>query len=124
MDTVLGIATEADVSFVEKIIKPIMIDGEKIVYAFKNGVRDHVAFTTHRFVVIDKQGISGKRMTLVSYPYKDVLCWTMSTAGSVDVDCEMSITVKGMELPLALNLGKKVDIAGVYKALSAGVLLK
>lgn len=45
------------------------------------------------------------------------------TAGKVDIDSELYITVAGSNLPLELNFGKKVDLAPICKTISEYVLL-
>ena len=44
----------------EKLVSPMLIDGETVLYAFKT-VRDMVLFTNKRIISINVQGITGSK---------------------------------------------------------------
>lgn len=123
LDLKVGNARELDRALVQKSMGTLLIEGETISHAFQISVRDQAVFTNFRIVLLDKQGVSGNREAITFFPYKDVLNWSVSTAGLVDLDCEMCIALKGKELPLALNFSRAVDIEGVCKMLGSNVLL-
>jgi hypothetical protein len=50
---------------------PILLEDEKVLMAFKAG-RDVAIFTNLRFMEIDVQGLSGKKIEYVSVPYKSI----------------------------------------------------
>lgn len=77
LHAVLGNATDSDRQEVAKLISPILVAGEAVTHAFRIGVRDQAVFTSHRLVVIDKQGFSGKKLKICSYPYKFFQSWSM-----------------------------------------------
>lgn len=77
LDTALGNATDADKEEVGKVVAPVLVAGEKISHAFRVGVRDVVVLTSLRLILVDKQGISGKRMQISSHPYKHFRSWSM-----------------------------------------------
>lgn len=77
LDSALGNGQVAKNEEVNGMIADVLVANEKVVYALKVGVRDHVAFTDKRMVMIDRQGISGKRVAIISYPWKFVQSWSV-----------------------------------------------
>merc|ERR1711981_569012 len=64
-----------------------MFSDEMCQIAFK-GRRDLVLFTTKRILFVDKQGWSGKKMAFTTFPYSSIKVFQVTTAGSMDKDCE------------------------------------
>ena len=64
----LGNASQKDADAVERDLANILIDGEQVKMAFSL-VRDLIVFTEYRLVLVDKQGLTGKK---VSYAFDSV----------------------------------------------------
>ena len=64
----MGNASEVDDSDLEKILANTLIDGEQVEKAYKV-VRDMFIFTNKRLILIDKQGMTGSKMEMVSIAY-------------------------------------------------------
>lgn len=77
LDSALKNGQVANKDEVAGMVQPVLVGDERVIYALKVGVRDHVAFTDMRLVIIDKQGVSGKRVSFTSYPYKHFLSWSV-----------------------------------------------
>ena len=58
--------------------------------AFK-AIRDKFYFTSHRILVKDKHGITGKRTEYKSMPYHSVKAFSIETSGSFDADSELKV---------------------------------
>lgn len=69
----------------------LMTSGEEIIQCFKT-IRDQVIFTNKRVFVINVQGLSGKKVAYLSYPYSNVLYFGIETAGMFDIDSELIMT--------------------------------
>lgn len=110
LDAALGNATVADRAEVDALINPILIPDEIVTHAFKVGVRDLILFSTRRFIIVDKQGMTGKKLSIISHPYRTVLAWAMTTSGTIDLDGELTLTLGGAALPLVVSFGKKTDL--------------
>merc|ERR1719232_2260140 len=68
---------------------PLLQASEVCEMAFK-GRRDLVLFTTKRILfVADKQGWNRKKMSFRSFPYGSIKVFQVTTAGSMDKDCEL-----------------------------------
>ena len=64
LDALMGNASEVDVAEVQEELAPILGDSERVVSAYKL-VRDLIVFTSNRFMFIDKQGMTGRKVTLI-----------------------------------------------------------
>src|SRR5688500_9869739 len=60
LSALLGNASEADVEDVERTLEEILADDERVERAFRL-VRDLLIFTNHRFILVDRQGMTGKK---------------------------------------------------------------
>lgn len=98
LSSVRGNASTAKIEVVEKDLEKILGDDEKVEAAFKV-FRDMIVFTDKRLILIDKQGISGKKVEYHSYPYKSITHFSVETAGTFDLDAELKIWVSGSTTP-------------------------
>lgn len=67
LDALLGNASEVDISEVAEELAPIIGDTESIQQVFKV-VRDMYVFTNKRLILIDKQGMTGRKVDYHSIP--------------------------------------------------------
>ncbi len=116
----MGLTSDVDVEDVRSELAPIMIDGEQIVLAFMV-VRDMLVFTDLRLIIVDKQGMTGRKRMIQSIPYRAITTFSIETAGTFDSDSEMTIWMSGQP-PLTRELSRRSNIAGIQKALAEGVL--
>lgn len=98
LDSIRGNASTAKVEVVEKDLERILADGEKVEAAFKI-FRDLIVFTDKRLILVDKQGMTGKKVEYHSYPYKSITHFSVETAGTLDLDAELKIWVSGSTTP-------------------------
>lgn len=73
---------------VRKDARDLLLDGEQIIESFTT-VRDQVLFTNKRVLVINVQGLTGKKVSFFSYPYSKVQYFGIETAGVLDIDSEL-----------------------------------
>lgn len=108
----MGLATTLTWIFHEQVAVPafmadMMIAGEEAIVAFKT-VRDVAVFTTKRLVVIDSQGITGRKKEIYSLPYKSILMWSTENAGTMDFTSEVELWTKLGTIKI--SLAKNVDV--------------
>ena len=120
-DGLLGHASNASAETVQRELEPILAPGEVVGLAFKL-VRDMYVFTDKRLILIDKQGLTGRKVEHHSIPYRAIAQFSIETAGTFDMEAEMRIWVSGQSAPLERTLARGVDVAGIQRALAAGVL--
>ncbi|MBO0661275.1 PH domain-containing protein [Jiella sp. MQZ9-1] len=116
----MGLTSDVDVETVRSELEPILVSGEEIELAFMV-VRDMLVFTDLRLIMVDKQGMTGRKRNITSIPYRAISTFSIETAGTFDVDSEMTIWISGQP-PLHRELSRRSNIAGIQKALAEGVL--
>ena len=117
----LGNASEVDVEKVEDELERIVIDGEVVERAFKI-VRDLMIFTDRRLILIDKQGMTGKKVQFHSIPYLSISHFAVETKGRFDTDAEMKIFISSWREPLVYEFSKDDAILEVQRTLASYVL--
>ncbi|WP_242223342.1 PH domain-containing protein [Bacillus cereus group sp. BfR-BA-01380] len=112
----LGNASDADISGVEQDLQAIMLDDERVEHAYKL-IRDLIVFTNRRLILVDKQGMTGKKTEYHSIPYKSITQFSIETAGHFDLDAELKIWVSSMSTPITKEFRKDDSIYNIQKAL-------
>lgn len=104
-DTLMGNASETDAQAVYDELKPILADNEMVTAAFKL-VRDLSVFTNKRLIIIDKQGLTGRKVNYHSIPYKSITQFVVETAGHFDTDAELKLWLSGKSDVIEIELSK------------------
>ena len=72
-----------------------MIYGEEIV-GYYSALRDYVVFTNKRLIACNVQGITGSKKDFTSLPYSKVQAFSIETAGTFDMDSELTLYFSGL----------------------------
>lgn len=120
LDGLMGNASEADLDAVGKDLEKIVTDGERVEKAFKL-IRDLIVFTNKRLILIDKQGMTGKKVEYHSVPYRSITHYSIETAGTFDMDAELKIHISSTAQPVSKQFRKDNSIYDVQKALATYV---
>ncbi|WP_405796720.1 PH domain-containing protein [Streptomyces sp. NBC_01506] len=91
--------------------------GEQVHAAYQL-VRDSILFTDRRLILVDKQGITGKKTEYHSIPYRSITHFAVETAGTFDLDAELKIWLSGASVPIQKTFTKGVDIYEVQAILT------
>lgn len=121
INAILGNASETDSQKVLQSIGEILTEGEQIAISFVL-YRDLIVFTTKRLVLVDKQGISGKKVEWLCVPYKSIVRFSAESAGTFDLDSTLRIWTLGDPTPLQVEFRKDINIREVMKVLGQYVL--
>ena len=113
----LGHASEVDIDSVEKDLERIMADGERVEKAYRV-VRDLFIFTDRRLVLVDKQGMTGRKVEYHSIPYKSISHFSVETTGTFDLEAELKIYISSAQTPIQKTFRKSTAIYDVQKALA------
>ena len=98
----------------------LFVEGEEAIQSFQT-VRDQVIFTNKRIFVVNVQGITGKKVSYISYPYSKIQTFGIRTAGMLDIDSELKVTfISGASLQF--DFKSKVDIKKICANISNYVL--
>ena len=120
-DGLLGNASKIDASKIQQEFAQILAPGERVEHAYQL-IRDYFVFTDKRFVLVDKQGLTGSKVEYHSIPYKSITHFSVETAGTFDLDAELKIWISGKAEPVQKHFNKKLSIYEVQAVLASYVL--
>ncbi|MCX4906363.1 PH domain-containing protein [Streptomyces sp. NBC_00878] len=95
-----------------------LLGQDEQVYAAYLLIRDTILFTDRRLILVDKQGITGKKTEYHSVPYRSITHFAVETAGHFDLDAELKIWISGTPAPIEKTFTKGVDIYEVQAILT------
>lgn len=121
LDALMGNASEIDAAKMQTAFAQILIPGEKIEKAYQL-IRDTILFTDKRMLVVDKQGMTGKKIAYHSIPYRSITRFAIETAGHFDLDAELKVWIAGTPTPMQQQFTKKVNVYQVQSLLAGYVL--
>lgn len=121
LDGVLGNASKIDASKVQQEFQQILAPNEQVEHVYQL-IRDYFVFTDKRLVLVDKQGMTGSKVEYHSIPYRNIIRFSIETAGTFDMDAELRIWLSGDPVPLKKQFNKKLSIYEVQSVLAAYVL--
>lgn len=112
-DGLMGNATQKDTTNITREVQKILIPTEQVELAFKL-VRDLIVFTDRRLIIVDKQGMTGKKGEYKSIPYHSISRFSIETSGHFDLDTELKIWISSAELSAeSLQFRKDKNIIAV-----------
>lgn len=118
----LGNASKMNIEVAQKELQDVLMPEEKVDLAFKL-VRDLLVFTEKRLIIVDKQGMTGKKVEYKSIPYRSISRFSVETSGHFDLDAELKIWISSAELPTeSLQFRSDDSIVAIQKALAQAVL--
>ena len=100
-------------------VTAMLIQNEQVYAAYKT-IRDFAVFTSHRLIVRDSQGLSGKKVETYSLPWKSINMWSIENAGTLDLNSEVELWTRAGHVKI--NLKKGADINKINTLLSYFVL--
>ena len=101
-------------------VAPLLIQGEEAITAFKT-FRDSAVFTTHRLIVRDAQGLTGKKVEVYSLPYSAINMWSSENAGKLlDLNAEIELWTRAGHIKI--KVGKGADIRRLDQLIAWAVL--
>ena len=121
LDGVLGNASMVEPSKIQAEFSRVLAPGERVEHAYQL-IRDYFVFTDKRFVLLDKQGLTGSKVAYHSIPYRSITHFSIETAGTFDLDAELKIWISGTSAPIQKQFNKKLSIYEVQAVLASYVL--
>ena len=116
----MGNASEVDGDKLQQELADILVAGESVDSAYKV-LRDTFVFTNKRLILIDRQGLTGKKVEYLSVPYKSMVSFAVETAGTFDMDSELKIWISGQGV-LQKTFSKGSNIVKVQQSLAKFLL--
>ncbi|WP_018248625.1 PH domain-containing protein [Orenia marismortui] len=105
LDGLMGNATEMNLEDLKEELSEILIEGEVIEKGYKV-LRDYFVFSSQRLILVDKQGVTGKKVEYHSILYKSIRHFSIETAGTFDADSELKLWIAGSSMPLTKQFAK------------------
>lgn len=114
---IMGNASRLDPGAAAREYGRLLGQGEQVHAAYLL-VRDAFLFTDRRLILVDKQGVTGRKVEYHTVPYRSITHFSVETAGTFDLDAELKIWLSGADAPIAKQFGKGVDVYEVQALLS------
>lgn len=120
--SLLGNAGAVENEKLQKEFGALLTDNEKIEVGFKL-IRDTFIFTNTRLILVDRQGVTGRKTEYLSIGYKSISRFGVETAGTFDLDAELKIWISSEQEPsVRKKFNKSVNVYDVQKLLAKHVL--
>ena len=117
----MGNASQKNVDKVERDLEDILVPGEQVTLAFSL-IRDLIVFTEFRLILVDKQGVTGKKTSYKSLPYRSISRFSVETSGHFDLDAELIIWVSSAVEPSeVLQFKSDNSVIEIQQALASAV---
>lgn len=104
----------------EKLMKDygmLLADNEEIRAGFQV-IRDTFIFTSKRLILIDVQGMTGRKKEYLSIPYSKITMFSVESAGHFDLDADLKIWVGSYSVPIEKKFNRHTNIYAVQKCLA------
>jgi hypothetical protein len=120
--SLLGNAGVANPEELNQEYSKLLCENEIIEVGFKL-LRDVFIFTNKRLILVDKQGITGKKIQYLSVAYKSISKFSIETSGHFDLEAELKIWISSETLPsVEKKFNRSVNIYDLQKVLAKHVL--
>jgi len=113
----MGNASELDSQELNEEFAPILANNEQVELGFKL-IRDMFIFTNKRMLIIDKQGLTGKKIQYHSIPFKSISHFIVESNGHFDMDSELKIWIGNAKEPISYELKRGADVVAIQKTLA------
>ena len=77
-----------------KTIENLLIENEQVIGSYVS-MRDKVIFTNKRIMSVNVQGLTGAKRDFTSIPYNKIQFFSVETAGTIDLDAELTLFLAG-----------------------------
>ena len=117
----LGNASAIDEQKLERDFAELLASTERIEKAYQV-IRDLFVFTNKRLILVDKQGLTGKKVEYHSIPYRSISHFAVETTGTFDLESELKIWISSAQVPIEKTFKNNRSIYDVQRALAEYVL--
>jgi hypothetical protein len=122
LDALIGNAAEIEPAKIQAEFARVLAPGERVEKAYQL-VRDFFVFTDRRLLLVDKQGLMGRKVEYHSIPYRSITHFSVETAGHFELDADLKIWLSGSPAPIQRQFNRTVNIYEV-QAVLAGYLAR
>ena len=112
--------THIDPAEIQPQIAALLLEDERLLVAAKT-VRDFVVFTDKRILAVNVQGMTGKKRDFTSLPYSKIQAFSVETAGTFDLDAELTLWFSGLGM-VHFEFRGAFDVTYLAKLIGSKVL--
>ena len=116
----IGISGNVDVDKLAKDYDKLLAPEEAIHAGFQV-VRDLIVFTSKRIIMIDVQGITGRKREYLSIPYGKITKFSIESSGHLDLEADLKIWVGSDLTPIEKKFNRKTNIYDVQRIMATFV---
>ena len=81
-----------------------------------SSLRDEMVMTEKRILILDRKGLSGKKIRYISIPYSKITFYKVGTIGGLDLDAEILLNLNGnVKIQLRFLRSKEIKTT-IHKA--------
>ncbi|WOO87914.1 PH domain-containing protein [Mollicutes bacterium LVI A0039] len=108
-------------TFINEVTSPlpieatIIFEGEQVLARFQT-IRDTALITDKRFIVVDSQGITGKKKEIYVVPFKSINMFSTENSGKFDLNSEIELWTKSGRIKI--NLKRGIDVQKFNKIIA------
>ncbi|MEW8978225.1 MAG: PH domain-containing protein [Symbiobacterium sp.] len=121
LDGLMGNASEVNPAEAQQEFSVILAPGEVVEKAYRL-IRDMFLFTNRRLILVDKQGLTGRKIEYHSIPYRAITHFAVETAGHFDLDAELKLWITGTPEPIEKQFNRNLNIYELQRVLAQYVL--
>ncbi len=121
LSDLMGEDSEVNITEVQKGFANILAPSEKVEKAYKL-INDLFIFTNKRLILVDKQGVTVKKIGYHSIPYSSITHFSIETTGHFDLDAELKIWISGDSNPICKEFDESQNIYELQSVLAHYVL--
>lgn len=122
LNKILGNASNISIEELQKKYSRLLTENEEIELGFSL-LRDIFMFTDKRLILVDVQGLTGRKQEYLSLPYRHISRFSLETAGTFDLDAELKIWISSENTPsVSKRFNKSIDIYAVQRYLAEKVI--
>lgn len=113
----LGNAGAVSGEAIQRDFGRLLADNEQVYAGFKV-IRDTWIFTDRRLILVDVQGMTGRKKEYLSIPYSKITMYSVETTGAFDLDAELKLWIGSNPQPIEKKFNKSVDVYAVQGLLT------
>lgn len=103
-----------------ELVRPLL-SGTEEVFKSTKGMRDGAVFTDKRIVVVNKQGLMGKKVEFTSILLRSITAFKIENSGTFDLDAELTIYGSGFN-KATMQFTKGFDVAQLGQYLTQHIV--
>ena len=113
----LGNAGAVSSEGIQRDFSKLFAEDEEVYAGFKV-IRDTWIFTNRRLILVDVQGMTGRKKEYLSIPYSKITMFSVETTGAFDLDAELKLWIGSVPEPIEKKFNKSVDVYAVQGLLT------